>query len=32
MDILSELLRKIDAENFTDVQDDIYYNSNIRNY
>lgn len=32
MDKLSELLKRIDAEEFTDLKDDIYYNSNIRNY
>lgn len=29
---LREILKRIDAEDFTDLQDDIYYNSNIRNY
>ena len=32
MDKLSELLKRIDNEEFTDLQSDIYYNSNIRNY
>ena len=29
---LSEILKRIDAEDFTDLQNDIYYNSHIRNY
>lgn len=32
MDKISEILKRIDAEDFTDVQNDVYYNSNIRNY
>ena len=32
MDKLSELLKRIDAEDFTDLQNDIYYNLKIRNY
>ena len=32
MDRLNEILKRIDAEDFTDLQNDIYYNSKIRNY
>ena len=32
MDKISEILKRIDAEDFTDLQGDMYYNSNIRNY